>query len=69
MISVPLKSTIVSIPKDNKAPLSNSDNYRGISRFIRLINYLTTLFYIYIKIDFNHLICNFDIKKDTLQRL
>ena len=26
-----LKSTIVSIPKDNKASLSGSDNYRGIS--------------------------------------
>ena len=28
-----LKSTIVSIPKDNTASLSNSDNYRGISLF------------------------------------
>ena len=35
---------------------------------IRLINYLTTLFYIYIKISFNNLICNLDIQKDTLQR-
>ena len=31
--TVLLKSTIVSIPKDNKASLSNSDNYRGISLF------------------------------------
>ena len=28
-----LKSTIVSIPKDKTASLSNSDNYRGISMF------------------------------------
>ena len=28
-----LKSTIVSIPKDNKKSLSGSDNYRGISLF------------------------------------
>ena len=28
-----LKSTIVSIPKDPKVSLSNSDNYRGISLF------------------------------------
>ena len=35
---------------------------------IRLLNYLSTLFYIHIKINFNHLICNLDIKKDTLQR-
>ena len=28
-----LKSRIVSIRKDNKASLSNSDNYRGISLF------------------------------------
>ena len=28
-----LKSTIVSIPKDSKASLSSSDNYRGISLF------------------------------------
>ena len=48
--TVLLKSTIVSIPKDNKVSPSNS------------------LFYIYIKINFNHLICNLDIKKDTLQR-
>ena len=61
--TVLLKSTIVSIPKDNKASLSNSDNYRGISLSIRLINDLTTLFYIHIKINFNHLICNFDIKR------
>ena len=31
--TVPLKSTNVSIPKDNNAYLSNSDNYRGISLF------------------------------------
>ena len=31
--TVLLKSTIVSIPKDNKASLSNSDNCRGISVF------------------------------------
>ena len=31
-----LKSTIVSIPKDNKASLSHSDNYRGISLFISI---------------------------------
>ena len=31
--TVLLKSTLVSIPKDNKASLSNSDNYRGISLF------------------------------------
>ena len=31
--TVLLKSTIVYIPKDNKACLSNSDNYRGISLF------------------------------------
>ena len=52
--TVLLKSTIVSIPKDISS--------------IRLINYLTTLFYIYIKINFNHLICNLYIKKDTLPR-
>ena len=28
-----LKSTIVSIPKDKTASLSNSDNYRDISMF------------------------------------
>ena len=28
-----LKSTIISIPKDKTASLSNSDNYRGISMF------------------------------------
>ena len=28
-----LQSTIVSIPKDKTASLSNSDNYRGISVF------------------------------------
>ena len=38
----------------------------GYLFLIRLINYLTTLFYIYIKINFNHLICNLDIKKRTL---
>ena len=31
--TVLLKSTILSIPKDNKASLSNSDNYRGVSLF------------------------------------
>ena len=31
--SLLLKSTIVSIPKDKTASLSNSDNYRGISMF------------------------------------
>ena len=35
-----LKSSIVSIPKDNKASLSGSDNYRGISLF----NSLSKLF-------------------------
>ena len=35
-----LKSTIFSIPKDNKASLSGSDNYRGISLF----NSLSKLF-------------------------
>ena len=35
-----LKSTIVSIPKDNKKSLSSSDNYRGISLF----NSLSKLF-------------------------
>ena len=35
-----LKSTIVLIPKDNKASLSGSDNYRGISLF----NLLSKLF-------------------------
>ena len=35
-----LKSTIVSIPEDNKASLSGSDNYRGMSLF----NYLSKLF-------------------------
>ena len=35
-----LKSTIVSIPKDNKKSLSGSDNYRGIS----LLNSLSKLF-------------------------
>ena len=34
--TVLLKSTIVSIPKDNKASLSISDNYRGISLFISI---------------------------------
>ena len=38
--TVLLKSTIVSIPKDNKASLSKSDNYRGISLF----NSINTLF-------------------------
>ena len=28
-----VKSKMVSIPKDNKASLSGSDNYRGISFF------------------------------------
>ena len=31
-----LKSTIVSIPKDKTASLSNSDNYRGISMYNRI---------------------------------
>ena len=35
-----LKSTIISIPKDRSASLSNSDNYRGISLF----NSMCTLF-------------------------
>ena len=33
ILHVLLKSTIVSIPKDPKVSLSNSDNYRGISLF------------------------------------
>ena len=38
-----LKSTIVSIPKEKSAPLSNSNNYRGISLFnciIKLYDYV-----------------------------
>ena len=61
--TVLLKSTIVSILKDNKAFLSNSDNYRGISLF-NSINKLFdhVILYLY-KDNFNHLIFNFDIKR------
>ena len=63
-----LKSTIISIPKDNKATLSNSDNYRGISLF----NSINTLFdhvilYLY-KDQFQSSDMQFGYKKDTLQR-
>ena len=66
--TVLLKSTIVSIPKDNKASLSNSDNYRGISLF----NSINTLFdhvilYLY-KDQFQSSDMQFGYKKDTLQR-
>ena len=43
-----LKSTIVSIPKDPKVSLSNSDNYRGISLFnciCKLFNNVILLLY------------------------
>ena len=66
--TVLLKSTIVSIPKDNKASLSNSDNYRGISLF----NSINTLFdhvilYLH-KGQFQSFDMQFGYKKDTLQR-
>ena len=42
------KSTIVSIPKDNKASLSGSDDYRGISLFnslSKLLDHIVLLKY------------------------
>ena len=54
-----LKSTIVSIPKDNKKSLSGSDNYRGISLF----NLLSKLFdHIILVTSFNRLTCNLSIR-------
>ena len=61
------KSTIVSIPKITRLLSRTLIIIEGYLFLIQLINYLTTLFYIYIKINFNQLICNLDIKKDTLQ--
>ena len=66
--TVLLKSTIVSIPKDNKASLSNSDINRGISLF----NSINTLFdhvilYLY-KDQFQSSDMQFGYKKDTLQQ-
>ena len=58
-----LKSTIVSIPKDNKKSLSGSDNYRGITLLIRSVNYLTILFYLHTENSFNRLTCNLSIRR------
>ena len=46
-LTVLLKSTIVSIPKDNKASLSNSDNYRGISIFKSINKLFEVILYLY----------------------
>ena len=60
-----LKSTIVSIPKDNKKSLSGSDNYRlEVYPFLILsVNYLTILFYLNTVNSFNHLTCNLAIRR------
>ena len=44
-----LKSTIVSIPKDNKASLSSVDNYRVYLCSIQCVYYLTMLFCLCLK--------------------
>ena len=65
---VPLKSTIVSIPKDNKASLSDCDNYRGISLF-NSINKLFDHVILYVYKDrLQSSDMQFGYKKDTLQR-
>ena len=66
--TVLLKSTIVSIPKDNKASLSNSDNYRGISLFNSIYKLFDhVILYLY-KDQFQSSDMQFGYKNETLQR-
>ena len=61
-----LKSTIVSIPKDNKASLWNSDNYRGISLFNSINTFHHVILNLY-KDQFQSSDMQCGYEKDTLQ--
>ena len=58
----PLKSTIVFIPKDKTASLSNSDNYRGISMFNSIHKLFIMLLLIYVEILCQQVICSMVIR-------
>ena len=66
--TVLLKSTIVSIPKDNKDSLSNCDNYRGISLFNSINKLFDHVILFLYKDQFQSSDMQFGYKKDTLQR-
>ena len=57
-----LKSTIVSIPKDKTASLSNSDNYEAFLCSTVFIDYLIMLLLIYVAILCKQVICSMVIR-------
>ena len=58
-----LRSTNVSIPKDNKALLSSVDNYRGISSFNSMCTLLDNVILCMFKAEFNTSAMQFGYKK------
>ena len=60
------KSTIVSIPKDPKVSLSNSDNYRGISLFNCICNLLDNVILLLYKSQLSPSEMQFVLKKNIL---
>ena len=62
-----LKSTIILIPKDNKASLPSVDNYRGISLFNSMCTLFNNVILLMFKAEFNTSDMHLVTKRDILQ--